>query len=523
MLFTLSNSCNDEQLSGELADHYLIKKEPSVFENIVFYDTFDWRLYNQSLVLYESGNRLFLRKLFENEIIYSSEISSPPVFIRYFPDSDLKERLAPVIKMRALFKLAEVYLWSRTYRILNPDEKTVARLVCEEIRPSRTEGAPVFAAYLLLKPVKGYRKHSRSIARRFEEKGLKESHEKDIYFKALGLADKKPGSYSSKLNMQLDPDTPSDEAARIILRFLLQVIRINEANIEKDLDTEFLHDFRVAIRRTRSALGQIKYVFPAETTERFKKDFAFAGKISNRLRDLDVFLLKEGVYRAKLSDVLTDDIDHLFDYLRRKRSKALKETIKGLKSKDYKQLLQDWEAFLNEPGQDSQTAVNAAFPVIDLARKIIYKKYRNSVKTGKMILENAPDEMLHVLRIECKKLRYLMEFFSSLFHAKKIGKLIDQLKKLQDNLGDFNDLRLQQKYLMNIFEELPATGKKSKKMLLAIGSMIEMLDREKQVAKDATAVTFTDYLTPENKRLFRELFVSEQKEVVYGDDGDIQQ
>ena len=43
-----------------------------------------------------------------------------------------------------------------------------------------------------------------------------------------------------------------------------------EANVEgtrADLDSEFLHDLRVATRRTRSALSQIKAVLPAEITE----------------------------------------------------------------------------------------------------------------------------------------------------------------------------------------------------------------------------------------------------------------
>ena len=274
------------------------------------------------------------------------------------------------------------------------------------------------------------------------------------------------------------------------------------------MDTEFIHDFRVAIRRTRSALGQIKYVFPTKTTDRFKKDFSFVGRLSNELRDLDVYLLNEDKYKAMLPPILRDDIDPLFDYLRKKRSKALHKVIRGLKSKKYAKILQDWEAFLNKPQRDSVTASNAKLPVIDLARNRIYKKYRNVVKVGNQILENTEDEMLHVLRIHCKKLRYLMEFFSSLFPPKKINTLIDQLKKLQDNLGDFNDLRIQREYLLNIIEELPIAHQQSKKTLAAIGSLIGALVNEKQAVKDAFAKTFTDFTSPANQGLFRELFAS---------------
>jgi CHAD domain-containing protein len=101
-----------------------------------------------------------------------------------------------------------------------------------------------------------------------------------------------------------------------------------------------------------------------------------------------------------------------------------------------------------------------------------------------------------------------MEFFSSLFPRKRIKILIQQLRKLQDNLGDFNDLCVQEEYLLNTADELPLTDQQSKKTLEAIGSLIGTLDREKQIVKDAFARTFTEYASPENKNLFRKLFAS---------------
>ena len=506
--YTLPDGYNKQHLINELAEHYTIKKESAVAERLTIYDTFDWRLFNKSLVLYACGNRLFLRKLAKNEIMHSAEISTFPVFIWEFPEGELKHLLAPIIKMRALIKLVAVNSRSIPYRILNVDEKTVARLAYEEFQPSRKKDAPVLATHLRLKPVKGYPKYARDLAKRIEAAGFTLSKVDDIYFKALAVVEKKPGIYTSKVNIQLDPDMRSDKATKAILRFLVQVMRINEAHIEKDLDTEFLHDFRVAIRRTRSALGQIKYVFPTKTTDRFKKDFAFVGRLSNELRDLDVYLLNEDKYKAMLPPILRDDIDPLFDHLRKKRSKALQKVIRGLKAKKYAKTLKDWETFLNKPQRDSVTASNAKLPVIDLARNRIYKKYRNVVKVGSQILENTEDEMLHVLRIHCKKLRYLMEFFSSLFPPKKINTLIEQLKKLQDNLGDFNDLCVQREYLLNIIEELPIAHQQSKKTLAAIGSLIGALDKEKQTVKDAFAKTFTGFASPANQGLFRELFAS---------------
>ena len=170
--------------------------------------------------------------------------------------------------------------------------------------------------------------------------------------------------------------------------------------------------------------------------------------------------------------------------------------------------MQDWETFLKKPSNESIAALNAGLPVIDLACKRIYKKYRGVVKAGSLILQNTEDEMLHALRIECKKLRYLIEFFASLFPSKKINVLIAQLKILQDNLGDFNDLCVQIEYLLNMSEELPAIQQQAKKTLVAIGSLIGTLDRERQMVRGAFAKTFTDFASSANQALFRELFGS---------------
>ena len=42
---------------------------------------------------------------------------------------------------------------------------------------------------------------------------------------------------------------------------------------------------------------------------------------------------------------------------------------------------------------------------------LIWKRYRKVCKLARSITPDTPDEIVHDLRIDCKKLRYLMEFF----------------------------------------------------------------------------------------------------------------
>jgi len=311
---------------------------------------------------------------------------------------------------------------------------------------------------------------------------------------------------SPNVDFPLAPDMRSEEGVKIILRFLLQVIRINEAHLAEDRDTEFLHDYRVAIRRTRSALRQMKQVFPADVTSRFKKDFAFVGKLSNPLRDLDVHLQNEGIYQAMLPPAQRGDIGPLFDYLREKRAQVFRDFLPRLKTKRYRKIMRDWDLFLKNPENDFPGSPNAKLPVRDLARKRIFKKYRRILKISNVKLENMPDDMLHFLRIECKELRYLLEFFSPLFPSGKIHGLIGQLKKLQDILGEYNDFRVQQQRLQELAGELPRNDSRSKKTVAAIDSLVKTMEREKQKAKKAFAKTFSDYASIPRQKVYRELF-----------------
>ena len=84
--YKLPGEYDEKQFLRKLADQYALKKEPAIAKRFSFFDTFDWRLFNKSLVLYGSGNKLFLRKLTKSEIIHTIEIASLPVFIWDFPD-----------------------------------------------------------------------------------------------------------------------------------------------------------------------------------------------------------------------------------------------------------------------------------------------------------------------------------------------------------------------------------------------------------------------------------------------------
>ena len=503
--YRLPDGYDQQRVVDALARDFSISAEWSASKRYAFYDTFDWRLFNKSLALYQSGSTLSLCALDEGNSICGIDVASSPVFVRDIAESELRSRLEPIVRMRALLQLAETQAQTTIYRILNRDEKTVSRLIVEEFRLPLEGEEPMQAGYLWIQPVRGYPKYSQKLMGRCKEMGCAFCQKEDVYGKILEMAGKQPGSYSSKFTLRLVPDMPSEEATRVILRYLLQAVTVNGEYIKQDIDTEFLHDFRVAVRRIRSALGQIESVFPPKIVKRFKKNFAFVGRFSNRLRDLDVYLLKENRFKAMLSPLLSEDIAPLFRYLRAKRAEAFREVVEHLESEKYKRILEKWEAFLNEPPQNGAKTANARIPIVDLARSSIDRQYRHIVESRDPTPQQTKDEELHAIRIECKKLRYLMDFFSSLFSKRKIRTLLRKLKALQDNLGDFNDLCIQEEYLLAVAEELPVAAHEVSKTLIAINSLVESLKGMKRSSRNTFFQIFSDFASPGMKKKFHEL------------------
>ena len=104
--FRVPKKFDHEQLEGLIADRYAYKLDEPATNQIVIYDTFDWRLFQRSTSLHWSGSRLFLHSLEKSENRLSVNTSVNPSFAWVLPVSALREWLEPVIKTRALLALA---------------------------------------------------------------------------------------------------------------------------------------------------------------------------------------------------------------------------------------------------------------------------------------------------------------------------------------------------------------------------------------------------------------------------------
>ncbi|MGB3363610.1 MAG: CHAD domain-containing protein [Thermodesulfobacteriota bacterium] len=495
-----------ELLRRFTTDHSFIL-DPSHKKKEEFLDTFDRRLHSANLVLIREARSYYLRDLTQGHTVASLEgdKSIDPKFWWDFPKCSLRLRIKPLCDIRALLSLAKIERSIATLRLLNEDKKTVLLAYVKELKIlNRGERKP--AVVVQIKPIRGYEEEAGKFKKYLETLGL-EAIDGDLISAAGSFDGKYPLHYSSKINVHLKPEMKSLDAAKMIFRNLLETMKVNEFGIIEDIDTEFLHDFRVAVRRTRSALSQIKAVFSVEDTIKFKDEFSVIGKATNELRDLDVYLLTEDSYKKMLPEDLRPGLDPLFDSLSEQREKAKKECADYLRSDSYKKSIRTWEEFLDNSKSDPELAPNSERSVINLAKENIWKKYSRVIKLGKRIHANTPDPEVHSLRIEGKKLRYLLEFFASLFPEDEMKVVIKHLKKLQDNLGDFNDLYVQQQSLKKFLSQTDIGYDHSKqKTLAAAGGLVSVLYQRQNDVRKKFKENFDGFSDKETTSLFNSLF-----------------
>ena len=278
--------------------------------------------------------------------------------------------------------------------------------------------------------------------------------------------------------------------------------------IPKDIDVEFLHDFRVAVRRTRSLLVQIKGALEPVATRHAKSEFSWLGRATNVVRDMDVFLLEADRFRRLLPIEYRPAIQTFLDYLSQKRMDERKVMLDILDGKRCSELLTDWQDFLEKPEADvAKLGAHGRQAIRKRALKVINKRFHRVINEGLDIDESSPDQALHGLRIQCKRLRYLLEFFASIFPKNIVKSLISKLKQLQENLGEFNDLCVQVQVLDDFTKKVLSPREDARGELVAMGILMgEFYARKRMVRNDFTAA-FLSFADEPTHSLFAQLGV----------------
>jgi CHAD domain-containing protein len=185
-------------------------------------------------------------------------------------------------------------------------------------------------------------------------------------------------------------------------------MRANESGIRADLDSEHLHDFRVAVRRSRVLHRIFREEMAGTEFEALILGFKWLGRVTGPTRDLDVHLLELSEQQAAIPEEV-EALLPLDALLRERRQEAWATLVEELDSSNYAEVEVLAAALLDLP--ESKTAARMAVrgpPLGPWALQRVAKAHRRLVKRGRCIDRRSPDEQLHELRIDAKKLRYLL-------------------------------------------------------------------------------------------------------------------
>lgn len=222
-----------------------------------------------------------------------------------------------------------------------------------------------------------------------------------------------------------------------IARNCLAQLRANAAAIERGDDPEGIHQFRVALRRLRSAFSVFADAMPAATRRRMAASLRRLARRCDPARELDVFLGEMlPAVRGRMG--AHAGLDAVEAAARRARVAARARVRAMLEGPGFADAILPLEAWIEGGGWRAEAGERFDMLARDLARQVLKRLHRKLLRDGRGI-EGLPVAELHMLRLRAKKLRYAGEFFRDLFPGRGARRQVEALAEVQGLLGTIND------------------------------------------------------------------------------------
>ncbi len=507
--YLLAEETTTAELVEALAQHLEVADAGSHRCDRIYYDTFDALARDAGLsVAHEAGSlKLIDRESGDIRLWVAADRPKKYLVPTELDPGPVRDTLLDVAEDRVLLPLVRVRSRERALSVLDDERKTVVRLTLEE--PELVAGSRKLGLHPRVRAVavRGYDSELRQVQMVLaEELGL-DPAKHPLLDEAVLAAGGRPEGIGSKISVPLLYEERSDRAAARVLRGLLEVIEANHEGAIADIDTEFLHDYRVSVRRTRSVQRELKRVFPPERLAHFRAEFKWLQQATGDARDLDVYVLEFDSMRALVPEQMRDDLDPLLDLLRARRRAARRSTVRALRSERTSSLMAQWAEFLDALEQLPEgERPDAARAIGDVAGARIHKVYRRMVKLGGAIDDESPAEAYHDLRKRGKELRYLLELFGAPLYAAEVVKpMIKSLKSLQDVLGRHQDREVQVAMLSALGDRL-AAAPDGAPALMATGVLVSKLREDELAARAEFAATFSEFASKPQRTLVKDTF-----------------
>ncbi len=300
-----------ELLARAVGNRYAVEQTPTHIARLTHLDTADWRLRRAGIdLLWSADSQELVAWRSDREPLRQSVGPARwPALPTDLPDGPVRELVAGPTGIRALIGFATSRAVSTDFDVLNEDHKTVARVRWWDVRVESPVEFPL-RPRIGVERLRGYAAQAVDIERRLLNADSVSAPPQNWLADFWAVAGIGP-TQTQRFGML--PDQAADLAVADALLGYLATMEGAVDGIVADVDTEFLHDFRVAVRRTRSVLKLLGDVLPEGTAERIGSEFRWLGDVTTPTRDLDVYLLDFDDLAASVSR--PHDLQPLADHL----------------------------------------------------------------------------------------------------------------------------------------------------------------------------------------------------------------
>jgi CHAD domain-containing protein len=460
-------------------------------------DTFDRRLY-------DAGLRLELRECGGLELILTGEgsagahlvVASVPRFPEDLPPGPFRARLVAVAGVRALLPVLRVSATRAAGIRHNRSGKKVATATIYE--HVRADDHDIARWTIEVDELAGYPKQATKARGALTQIGLSQLGVDTLTIAAAATGVQLAGP-PGPAGLPLDAIMPAIAGFRAVLAELADSIAANWQGALERLDPEFLHDLRVAVRRTRTVLAEGKDVLPPAIAEQAEARFGWLSTLTGPARDLDVHLINWTTDTNRLPGNVVAALEPVHVLLEEKCEAAHDVLTRAFESAEATELLASAAKWWREVTVDDGPGIDAEQPLGEIVTDRIARAHARLVKRGRSIRADSPPEQLHDLRKDAKRLRYLLESFAPLLDDTHRKAFVRRLKTLQDNLGEHHDAAIHIAALRTISFEL-RMARASSETMLAIGRLVDQIDQRRIATRLEFAGQFAIYDTKATRR-----------------------
>ena len=214
-------------------------------------------------------------------------------------------------------------------------------------------------------------------------------------------------------------------------------------------DAEGIHQMRVAMRRLRAVLSTFAPLLPPEPRRWASEELRWLADVLSEARDLDVFA-SSLLTPARAGLPASSEFERLAEAIERRRRSAHADANVAISSPRYAASVQALKNWVDGCAWSANGNVeDLRQPIGEIAPKLLEPCRRRAKKRCKGFSDQT-DEERHQLRIALKKLRYAAEVLGSLYDPAKTSQFNQRVKRLQDDLGYINDVRVGRDIVANL-------------------------------------------------------------------------